>query len=334
MVPVRRHARHWRTYLTCGGLVLGICYSGQALGQQQSSQNGEANANHSQSEPHLPLPPIIEPTYSGLIDQSACQPSQDSHQADFCVAWRTAVATEKQAFWAIWGCLVGIAGIGFVVRTLHYTRVAAEAARVSAQAAERAIQESAKALAHAQDVADRDFRPWLTVNAKLTSQIGTQYSLEKGEITFFIEFSCVNVGKVAARSVVYFAAGIDEVLSGDIGEWFDDLIERAVKACWGDRDALIPSETHVSKRWCQVPGPQTGDFNERMRIARMTCRFRVGIVAAYRGAESDNRVFYTAKVLPVGDPSMVEFFDIITFEDMPLGVGDVALGPVYMARAT
>lgn len=203
-------------------------------------------------------------------------------------------------------------------------------AQAAANAAENAVTESSKMLAHARDVADRDFRPWLTIDAKLSSEVGTGYSLEEGEITFFTEITCINVGKIAARSVVYLVRGIDQELLGDTEGWFDKLICDAVNASRGDCGSLIPSERHVSRRWCRISGPEEGSVWRT--IPRPIRTFRVGIVAAYRGAVSDDRVFYTAKVFPVGNPNLVEFLDLIRIEDMPIEMGDVALGPVYMAR--
>ena len=155
------------------------------------------------------------------------------------------------------------------------------AAQTAARAAENAVAESAKMLAHAREIAERDFRPWLTVSVKLGSEIGTRYSLEKGEVTFFIEVSCVNVGKTGAKNIVYLVRGIDRSVSGNVDEWFHNIICAAVDATYSDRDSLAPSEKHVSKRWCRVPGPEEGSLWKLPR-EEMTCQICVGIVVAYR----------------------------------------------------
>ena len=206
-------------------------------------------------------------------------------------------------------------------------------AQAAAQAAEDAVIESSKMLAHAKEVADRDFRPWLTIDAKLSSEIGMRYSLEKGEVTFFVELSCANVGKAAARSIVYIVRGIDASVS-DVGIWFDQLITDAIDVCYGDRGSLAPSETYTSRRWCRVPGVTPDNPCNVIPESQRVCQLCVGIVAAYRNTSSheDDFVFYTAKVLPVGYPHLPEFHDMIWYKDLPVGVGDVAIGPMHMAK--
>lgn len=51
MVPVRRHARHWRAYLACGGLVLAglLVSAAEKSGQQEPSQHNARAAYHDNS---------------------------------------------------------------------------------------------------------------------------------------------------------------------------------------------------------------------------------------------------------------------------------------------
>lgn len=80
--------------------------------------------------------------------------------------------------------------------------------RRAIKAAEDAAEASVGALAHARETAERDFRPWLTLNARLISPVAadplqpSEPNQEKG-FAFFIELRCCNVGKVAALNVVY-----------------------------------------------------------------------------------------------------------------------------------
>ncbi len=75
-------------------------------------------------------------------------------------------------------------------------------------------------------------------------------------------------------------------------------------------------------------------YSELPEVERI-CEFCVGIVAAYRDTSSyeDDAVFYTAKVLPVGYPGTPPtFLNLIWYKHLPVGVGDVTLGPTLMAR--
>lgn len=326
-------------------MVLALLVAGDALGEHQRSADDKTNTKNSGGKQSLPLPPITETSYSGLIDERACQPSEDSHQAEFCVAWRTAKAAENQAFWTVVTCWVGVGGIFFVVRTLHYTQVAARAAQISAEAAERAVEESAKTLAHAQNFAERDLRPWLTVEAVLDSRIAvdklTSRFGEGDKFDFHARLRVQNVGKSAARNVVYNLSGADLGELADPDGWFEATVEDAVcasRAClptsWrvgSDfayyNDSLAPSEKHQSRRWCSLGGTAPANRPEWRAY-----EFCVSVVAAYMGA-NDDEVFYTAKVFPIGFPEVPVFQRFIGPQRLPIGTGDIAFGPVRKARA-
>lgn len=346
MVPIRRHAGHRRAYIARWGLVLALaCANLPALGQGQSQADTQRDAADSSHKPEIAPPLTVEPTYSSLIDERACQQSQDGHQADLCIAWRSAVATEKQAFWSEVACLVAIAGIFFVVRTLYYTRIAAEAARVSADAAERAVAESSRALAHAREMADQDLRPWLTVAAELDGPVRYEMDVVDGrEISLFVRVKCMNVGKVAAQEVVYRVRSVDRGLKTDYGAWLNEMIEGAVHGCkYADHashrhrpysDSLAPSERYVRRWYCVTPAPEWSPKPGSIDRSPSPHRLCVGIVAAYKAHGSSGRVFYTAKLLPVGFPDVPTFLEYIGPDDLPLGVEDLALGPVLMAKTT
>lgn len=328
-------------------MVLAFLFGGSALGEGQRGADSQTKAEGTSSKQNFPLSLAPESSYSGLIDQRACQPSQDSHQADLCVAWRAAKAAENQAFWAAAAFWVGLGGVFFVIRTLHHTRKAAEAAQASVQAAERSVAESAKTLAHAQDVAARDLRPWLTVEAFLDGPITVdELSDLRGDgdrLEFYAKLRVQNVGKSAARNAVYriSAADFGEIPNPD--EWFESTVEEAVsaaRAClpasWDrvgfdlDRynDSLAPSESYESRRWCSFEG--TAPANQPVWKGYEFC---VSVVAAYMGT-TDDQIFYTAKVFPIGFPQVPTFQRFIRPNDLPIGTGDVAFGPVRKARAT
>ena len=346
VVSVRRYARNWVTYIAHGGLILALLLSSSALREGQRGTDNQSDAEDSSSKQSLPLPPILESSYSSLIDQRACQPAQNDHQTELCIAWRAAKATEDQAFWAAVACWVGVAGIVFVVRTLHYTHLAAVAAQASAKAAELAVEESAKTLAHAQYIAERDLRPWLTIEAFLDSPISvsktSQMEGEGDRFELYTRFYIHNVGKSVARNVIYHlsAADLGEVINPD--QWFDSTIERAVllsrlslEKPFGrgfdmsyNNDSLAPSEKHENRRWCYFAG--TAPANQPVWRGYQFC---VCVVAAYMGA-SNNEIFYTAKVFPIGFPEVPTFQRFIGPDRLPIGTGDVAFGPVRKARAT
>ncbi|WP_428396290.1 hypothetical protein [Lichenicoccus sp.] len=332
MVPVRRHARHWRSYLAGGGLVLALWFS-TALAEQKTSAQSHKKAQYAPSEQKLPPPGRALPSYSGLIDQSACQPSKDSHQEELCIEWRSASATEAQAFWAQLTFWIGVVGTFFVLRTLHYTRVAAKAAQDSVLSAERSIAQSNKALEHAREMAARDLRPWLTMNARLTEGVDYDNSdPSRRNLEVFLEITCTNVGRVAARNVVYSVAGIDAAFANSDENCINSLVKRTVERCESTRlgDVLTPSEAHTGRYWCVIPDP-FADKPMWARQDRSVLKLRVVIAVAYKGTGSDEEVFFTVRLFPVGK-NLIQFLDLVRREDMPLSPKDVTLGPCFYAR--
>jgi hypothetical protein len=225
--------------------------------------------------------------------------------------------------------------------------------RRAIKAAEDAAEASVGALAHARETAERDFRPWLTLNARLISPVAadplqpSEPNQEKG-FAFFIELRCCNVGKVAALNVVYGVSGIDLSFNEDRDIWLQKLISGAVHDCkfagpqnWRPEhslerssDSLAPSEEYKAKRWCQIAPPKPESRWSALPKEARIHEFCVGIVAAYTGVGSDERIFYTAKVLPIGWIHLVEFLGLIADRELPLGVADVGIGPTYKAIAT
>lgn len=220
----------------------------------------------------------------------------------------------------------------------------------SIRAAEAAAAASVEALAHARETAERDFRPWLTLNARLISPVDKDpirhnYEDDEEGVAFFIELRCRNVGKVAALNVIYSVSGID-IAHNEDSVWLQELIDASVHACkfagpqswmadhsleWS-YDSLAPSEEYKAKRWCQIAPLKPDSVWRSVPKERRIYRFCVGIVAAY--SSTSGHIFYTAKVLPVGKVNLPEFLGLIRHTEIPIGIDEVGLGPTYKAIAT
>ena len=359
MVPIRRYARRWRTYLAYGGLVLaGILLGAERTPLRAEDTDGEVPvvrlcgqygeycsnnpANETQPQPPgalgiIPIPP------RPLIYTYSCTNPENAEQENFCVQRRAAKAAEKQASWAAATFGVGFVGTVAIVITLIYTSKSANAALVGARAAEDAVNASLAALAHAQDAAARDLRPWITIEAFLDGPIEANrwrafFPLGGGHnLSFFIRLRAKNVGKTAAHNVIYWVSAVDLQELEDRDEWFEGEIAGAVAAArWGtadhvlDRynDSLAPSEEYRSRCWCSVQTSKPADRPHWKAYELCVC-----VVAAYTG-EIDATPFYTAKVWPIGYPEVPTFRKFIGPSDLPIGTGDVALGPVRKAKST
>jgi hypothetical protein len=207
-------------------------------------------------------------------------------------------------------------------------------------------------LARAREVADRDFRPWLTLNARLISPVVVdpipRANEEEQGIAFFIELQCRNVGKEAAMNVIYSVSGIDMDITIDSDDWLQSLIDNTVHACrfagpqsWRPKhsletssDALAPSEEYRAKRGCDVAPFKPNSVWRNVPKERRIHKLCVGIVAAYSGVGSGGPIFYTAKVLPIGKTNLPEFLGLIRASELPVGVDEVGVGPTYKAIAT
>jgi hypothetical protein len=197
------------------------------------------------------------------------------------------------------GAITGIAGVvvAFFTFTLwlstHRLWKAGEkqiaVAQMAAQAAENAVIESSKMLAHAKEVAERDLRPWLTIDAMLDSQVGSRYALISDEVSFFIKLNCTNIGRVAAQNIRYAVEAVDErVIGSRIYDWFNNLIERAVVVANNEgyyyTNALAPSERHTSQEWCRILKPEQESLWHQIPQEQVVYQIRIGIVVAYKTA--------------------------------------------------
>lgn len=131
MVSFRRHVRHWRTYLTCGGLSLVFalaCWNALSEREKVASRHAESEQRPYQLRPNTSA-------NSPLISGKACRGVTDKEVENLCIEERAAEAAESQAVWAGITFCLGVLGTGFIVVTLLYTRQAAVAAQQSANTA-------------------------------------------------------------------------------------------------------------------------------------------------------------------------------------------------------
>lgn len=168
--------------------------------------------------PGIPLPqPTIPPRYtehdSNRQDAASHEHDKDDQPKSFWelfiedrVAFATLLLTGVTAILA--GSTVGL----WIVTGISGKRQSREI-RASTKVAEDAVAANLEALVHARETVERDFRPWLTLNAKLISPVDVDPSPYIGNdengFAFFVELKCRNVGKVAAANVIYYISGID-----------------------------------------------------------------------------------------------------------------------------
>jgi hypothetical protein len=256
-------------------------------------------------------------------------------------------------FWlAIFTFVLAFSTIGLWVVTWRSGVKQSRETRASIKAAEDSAAASVGALAHARDTAEREFRPWLTLNARLISHVDVDpirhnYEDDEEGVAFFIELQCRNVGKVGAWNVIYSVSGID-IAHNEDSVWLQELIDASIHACkfagpqswmadhsleWS-YDSLAPSEEYKAKRWCQIAPLKPDSVWRSVPKERRIYRFCVGIVAAYSSVGTSGQIFYTAKVFPVGKVNLPEFLGLIRHTEIPIGIDEIGLGPTYKAIAT
>ena len=152
MVPIRRHARHRRSYAAIGGLVLDltVCHAALAVNggtdQGDGQPNAPANEATGKSPKPLPVTPVTEAPRAYVYPYS-CEHPQNAQQDNLCIERKAAKAAEDQAKWASYTVIVGIAGTVAVVLTLIATTIAAWAAHRGADAAKIAADAAARSAA-------------------------------------------------------------------------------------------------------------------------------------------------------------------------------------------
>lgn len=240
-------------------------------------------------------------------------------------------ATEDQSFWSRWTVVVGALGTWIVICTLWFTRHATRAAVDGARAADLAARASIQSVSDAREAFQREFRPWVTADATLDSEVGKKWAVDPDEVAFFIKLTSVNVGKTAARDIAYHVRAIDNGNILTLQQRLEALIKEAVDAMKTSGTSLVPSETHTTRSYLRVPLDRP-----ELPVPRNERIFTLCIVAVitYRGDPSDERVFCTAKVWPLGRSNLIEFLHFIDLKELPLDTDVLALGPSFLAETT
>ena len=142
MVPIRRYAGNWRTYLACGGLILilGLLLSAILVGRQKGDLSSNTNAQQRGSAPQSSSDPAT--SQSGLNYASACYSPKSTDDTNFCIQRETLKASQKQAFWAGATFFIGVFGTAAILITLIWTVRSGKAAERSADAAIASVSTS------------------------------------------------------------------------------------------------------------------------------------------------------------------------------------------------
>lgn len=352
MVLIRGHAGNWGKYIACGGLVVIFVLGPSAT--SMCEDQGRSNTHQKQYSPVAPPQELrtSSPGDAGLDYANACNSPKPTDDANFCIQRESLKAYQKQATWAEATFFIGVLGTFAVLATLRWTIRAVSVSERNATAAELALEETSRALRHAQATAERDLRPWLTVEAMLDSPI-TISPIARGvsdappghdHFHFFVKVTARNVGRSAAQNVVYWVRAANFTLDDAPMKWFcleieevKHAIRRRTRGSYGDStpprevfsDSLAPSELYIGRRWCHFSA-----LPDDARSIENTFQLCVFVAAAYTVAGGTD-VFYTAKLFPVGYHTEVpEFTPFIRKDGIPVGTGEVALGPVRKGVTT
>ena len=191
VVPARRDSRHWRAYLTLGGLILGLlAFTISPLSERAQAQNKDA-AQGASNQPNPPAAASASANQvSSVVQQNSCDRSQADKQSDHCFEWESVEASEQQARWARYSFYAGLAGIVLVVLTFIATAIAAWASHRSANAARDSADVARLALTNLE-------RPFVYVEIR-KEEAGVEFGY-KGFITWgATQLRFVNCGRSPA----------------------------------------------------------------------------------------------------------------------------------------
>lgn len=134
MVPIRRYASNWRTYVACGGLVLALLITCEAQRGAYAQNPGQAQTNSPESGSPASL------GRSTLDYKRTCSKTQSETDANLCIGRESLKAYKKQAYWAEATFFIGAFGTGAILATLVYTARAVRASERSAEAAINSVE--------------------------------------------------------------------------------------------------------------------------------------------------------------------------------------------------
>jgi hypothetical protein len=280
-----------------------------------------------QAEPHRGSPSthfaagyqVDRYTYRAVCDQP-----KDKDHADLCQQWRMAEAAESQ-FW------LSVLGTLFLLGTLLFTGIAANAARKAARSAKDTADAAIRANELNRDNATVDQRPWLSIrDFKITYLRTSPGDVNRSEIQWLWiggTYELVNTGKTPALRVAnsHIAAG-DSLPGGDariarMMAGLREITERGHGRAVAPKDAL--TEEFASR--IEFLLPPTG--------MRNTIGLSIAVGVTYAGTAS-NSILETAQSFIVSQrqapgvptPAFLDFLDI------QAGLPDLMIQPVGISR--
>ncbi len=141
MVFIRRDESDWRTYVTiarAGLIAFALLFSLLKVGLCQTKITQQPQTEKPQAKPYV-LAQITSVSQVATQYEPHCDKPATREDAEYCDEWSAAVATQKQAEWALCQLIASVIGIGAVAATLFYTAQAVRASQRSAMAAEAAV---------------------------------------------------------------------------------------------------------------------------------------------------------------------------------------------------
>lgn len=144
------------------------------------------------SSPSLIEPPLYNQQHNS---QEYAARERDDKQDENETIWQWPITTYYHTIRdpvALFTFVLSVSTIGLWIVTWRSGIRQSRDIQASTNAAEDAVEASLATLAHARETADRDFRPWLTVNAKLISPIAVDPLVYKGQseekgVAFFLK---------------------------------------------------------------------------------------------------------------------------------------------------
>ena len=181
MVPVRRYARHWRTYIACGGLVLAGLFLSKKQIQKLDFQRKKTHSYYTDTISNQDLVDNV------LLSKSLFRSTQEKSVFDDAQHkiyerhfWGKQLRAARRLNWIT---ATGTAGAFFGLIFIGYGLIISEAA---AGAAKNAAEETKRQ----SDLTFAQTRPWIVVNPTVDGPV----SIHNSQTLFNIGFELKNVG--------------------------------------------------------------------------------------------------------------------------------------------
>ena len=140
MVPVRRHARDWRAYFACGGLVLAFLVM-TLKGKRQHSSNDAKNRPRNHPDPAKPFPPSHRLSHYN-------HPSEEEHRTAEQINWIDAYTLNVGI------AVAAVVTVFLAIGTFWETRIQAGIAQGQLDSTNSGSAQTDKAIAEAHRSAD------------------------------------------------------------------------------------------------------------------------------------------------------------------------------------